>query len=142
MSDSKQAGGSCLCGKVQITAATCHQHVHACHCSMCRKWGGGPALSVDCGTDVAFQGEEHIRVFSSSVWAERGFCTHCGSHLFYRLKETQQYIMPVGLFDDGSTFTLDQQIFIDEKPEWYTFANRTEDMTGAEVFAKYAPPTD
>ena len=31
------------------------------------------------------------------------------------------------------------QIFIDEKPDWYTFANETENMTGAEVFAMYAP---
>ena len=25
--------------------------VGACLCSMCRKWGGGPLLAADCGTD-------------------------------------------------------------------------------------------
>ena len=35
--------------------------------------------------------------------------------------------------------SFDSQIFIDEKPEYYTFANQTTFMTGAEVFAKYGP---
>ena len=29
------------------------------------------------------------------------------------------------------------QVFIDEKPDYYEFANETKDMTGAEVFAKF-----
>jgi len=35
----------------------------------------------------------------------------------------------------------DHQVFIDEKPSMYRFANETEDMTGAEVFAKYGSQT-
>ena len=31
------------------------------------------------------------------------------------------------------------QIFIDEKPAYYDFANKTKNMTGAEVFAAFAP---
>ena len=63
-------------------------------------------IAVDCGTDVTFEGEENISVFESSEWAERGFCKECGSHLFYRLKATHQYIMPAGLFDED-TFVFD-----------------------------------
>ena len=99
-------------------------------------------MAVDCGTDVSFEGEENISVFDSSKWAERGFCNKCGSHLFYRLKESKQYIMAVGLFDDDKLFVFDHQVFIDEKPSYYRFANETNDMTGAEMFAKYAPPSE
>jgi hypothetical protein len=106
---------------------------------MCRKWGGGPLFAVDCGTDVVFTGEEHISVYSSSDWAERGFCARCGSHLFYRLKESGQYMMAAGLFDDLKGAVLDHQVFIDSKPDWYAFANETKNMTGAEIFAMYAP---
>ena len=81
-------------------------------------------------------------VFDSSPWAQRGFCKHCGTHLFYRLKEAQHYHLPVGLFDEAPEFSFDQQIFIDEKPAYYRFANDTRNMTGAEVFALYAPPPD
>jgi hypothetical protein len=48
--------------------------------------------------------------------------------------------LPVGLFDEAPEFSFDQQIFIDEKPAYYRFANDTRNMTGAEVFALYAPP--
>ena len=29
-----------------------------------------------------------------------------------------------------------------DKPPYYEFANKTHNMTGAEVFAAFAPPTD
>ncbi len=138
-SDSRQAAASCLCGKVRIKANTISKHMGACHCGMCRKWGGGPLLSSDCGTNVMIEGEENVSVYNSSEWAERGFCGNCGSHLFYRLKHNQQYIIPIGLFDDLKDFAFDLQVFIDKKPDCYDFANETENMTEAEVFAKYAP---
>ncbi|MCP3888396.1 MAG: GFA family protein [Desulfobulbaceae bacterium] len=142
MNEIKNGKGNCLCGSVQVNVSKVKKNVGACHCSMCRKWGGGPLLAVDCGTDVSFEGNENITVYNSSEWAERGFCSKCGSHLFYRLKETNQYIMSVGLFGDEEQFFLDHQIFIDEKPHFYSFAEETLNMTGAEVFAKYAPKSD
>jgi len=108
---------------------------------MCRKWGGGPLIAFDCGTDVLLEGKENISIFNSSDWAERGFCKQCGTHLFYRIKEGHQYILPVGLFDEDERLKFEEQIFIDEKPSFYDFANKTNNMTGAEVFAKYAPPS-
>ncbi len=100
-------------------------------------------MAVDCGTEVTLSGEEYITVYDSSEWAERGFCSKCGTHLFYRLKENKQYIVPVGLINlDGEKFVFDHQVFTDEKPSYYHFAEKTENMTGAEVFAKYAPPTE
>jgi hypothetical protein len=129
--------GQCLCGEVSFNAATVDVHVGACHCRMCRKWGGAPYLSVDCGTDIKFEGQQHIGVFASSQWAERGFCKLCGTHLFYRLKGKQQYFVPVGLFDDNQQWQFDHQIFIDEKPAYYDFANQTENLTGAEAFAQF-----
>jgi len=109
---------------------------------MCRKWTGGPLLTVDCGSEVSFEGKENISSFDSSDWAERGFCNKCGSHLYYRLKQKNQYAVPVGLFDDGKELVFDHQIFIDEKPSFYCFSNPTKNMTGAEVFALYAPPSE
>jgi len=142
MSDTHEGKGSCLCGAVRITAKNMNKNVGACHCTMCRKWTGGPLMAVDCGSDVSFDGEENISVFNSSDWAERGFCKNCGNHLFYKLKEKNQYIMPVGLFDNDDAFVFDHQIFIDEKPSYYCFSNETKNMTGKEVFAMYAPSSE
>ena len=142
MSDTSVEKGSCLCGAVQVTAKSMSHKVGACHCGMCQKWTGGPLMAVDCGTDVSFKGEEHIKVYNSSDWAERGFCGQCGSHLFYRLKDNQQYMMPTGLFEGCKDLVFDHQIFIESKPSYYSFANDTHNMTGEEVFAQFAPSSD
>jgi hypothetical protein len=88
------------------------------------------------------EGDDSITVFDSSAWAERGFCSRCGTHLFYRIKQSQQYHMPAGLFEDHDHFVFEHQVFIDEKPAYYSFSNETKDMTGAEIFAMYAPKSD
>ena len=142
MSDVIDGRGSCLCGAIHITVVNMPGTVGACHCGMCRKWGGGPFMEVDCGSNVSFEGAENISVFDSSDWADRGFCSKCGSHLFYRIRESQQYMMPVGLFDNDKSFVFDRQVFVDEKPSFYSFANETDDMTGPELFAKFAPDVD
>ena len=134
--------GSCLCGTVRISLKTTHPSVAACHCSMCRKWGGGPALALEEVSEVQIEGADNVSVFSSSEWAERGFCKTCGTHIFYRLKEGGQYSIHAGLLDNDDDLVLDQQIFIDEKPSFYSFANKTKNMTGAEVYAMFAPPEE
>ncbi|GHA95925.1 GFA family protein [Modicisalibacter luteus] len=129
--------GQCLCGAVTLVAHGLGQHVDACHCRMCRTWAGGPLFAVECDGDVTFQGEEHVSVYDSSEWAQRGFCSRCGTHLFYRLKDKPWYAIPAGLLEDQA-LTLRQQIFIDEKPAYYELANDTPRLTGEEFLAKYA----
>ncbi len=140
MTETKTGTGTCLCGAISFTAQNMKNRIGACHCNMCRKWGGSAFMEVDCGPDVKFEGEEKLSVFNSSEWAERCFCAVCGSHLFYRLKESQDHMIPVGLFDEDHDLVFDHQVFVDEKPDYYQFANKTEDLTGAELFAKFAPP--
>jgi hypothetical protein len=70
-------------------------------------------------------------------WAERGFCQKCGAHLFYRLKQEGHYAIPVGLFDSNDRWILAEQIFIDQKPSFYSFKEETKDLTGEEVFTQY-----
>jgi len=140
MSDGTKRKGSCICGAVHITAKDAGNTVGACHCKMCRQWSGGPFMEVSCGSDVTIDGEEFVSVYDSSEWAERGFCSRCGTHLFYRLKENQQHMVPVGLLDDDEQLVFDSQVFIDAKPGYYDFSNKTENLTGAQLFAKFAPP--
>ncbi|BBD58546.1 glutathione-dependent formaldehyde-activating GFA [Nostoc sp. HK-01] len=139
MSDKHQGKGNCLCGAVKIFVSTVNKNIGGCHCQICRRWGGGPLLVVECGSDVSFEGQENIAVFGSSQWLERGFCNQCGTHLFCRLKETSEYFIPVGIFEQPKDFIFDHQIFIDEKPAYYDFTNETNNMTGEEFFAQFRP---
>jgi hypothetical protein len=139
MSTGAKQTGRCLCGKVTFTIGEPASEVGACHCGMCRRWAGGASFALHCKGPVAFEGKEHIVRYRSSDWAERGFCGSCGSNLFYHLLGADQYMMSPCALDDQSGLKLTSQIFIDEKPGWYAFANETVEMTGAEVFALYAP---
>lgn len=129
--------GSCLCGEVQLLTHLDSHHVAVCHCGLCRTWGGGPLFAVESQNEVDFRGAEHIAIFSSSEWAERGFCKQCGTHLFYRLKEGGHYAIPVGLLEDNGQWQLEEQIFIEQKPAFYSFSQATRDLTGEEVFAQH-----
>lgn len=123
----------CLCGAVHVTAPTVHD-VHACHCSMCLRWNGGPGFSLPAGTEVDVSGP--VTRYASSDWAERAFCSRCGTHLFYRLLANNAHYLAAGLFQDEDGLRLTQQIYIDEKPAYYALANDTEMLTGAQVQAQ------
>jgi len=140
MSKTRVGKGSCLCGSVQFDAGEVSQSFGACHCEICRKWVGGPFMSVSCGSDIKFTGKEHITVYDSSQWAERGFCNKCGTGLFYKLKEKNFYHIPVGILENSEGLKFGVQYFIDQKPEYYAFLNETTTLTKAEIFAKFAPP--
>lgn len=131
--------GKCLCGSVEleIELRSPETEVAACHCSMCRNWLGGPMLAIDSGVLKSITGESFITRYASSDWAERGFCNQCGTSLFYYLIPAEQYHFPVGLLDNDLKYKFSHQIFIEEKPEYYSFANNTQNMTGAEVFAHF-----
>ena len=149
MADSTVAfSGRCLCGAVELTLAEKPPSVDACHCSMCRTWTGGPALGFPC-RDLEVSGSEAISTYDSSPWAERSFCSRCGTHLFARIKGQNLYFVPVGLFAEFSDVPLTEEIFYDRKPSSYSFANATEKLSEQEVFARYAslgmpssPPKD
>lgn len=134
---SSQINGSCLCGAVKVSVNPTNKIFDACHCSMCRNWASGPVFTVEGGDKAHITGEESVSTYSSSEWAERGFCKHCGSHLFYRMKQGNFCNYSAGLFKDVENFKFHMQIYIDSKPASYEFANKTEIMTEAEVIAMF-----
>lgn len=128
--------GRCLCGAIRFTVESFETEHHICHCSMCRRWVGGPAF-VTAASGVTFEGEEQLGRYDSSEWAERGFCQRCGSSLYYRLKLKDVYLMSVGAFDDPSPFKIAAEIFVDSQPPGYAFAGRFERLTEAETIARF-----
>ena len=128
--------GQCLCGSVRMTAETVEAEIGACHCQMCQRWSGGIFLTAT-ARGVKFEGMENISRYRSSKWAERGFCRKCGSLLFYRLLDTDEYEICVGIFDDQSDFALSGEIFIDRKPGAYALSGDHPRLTEAQTLEKY-----
>jgi hypothetical protein len=109
--------------------------VDICHCTMCQRWGGAFYAGVK-GDDAAVSGEDAITLYRSSNWAERAFCKHCGSNLWYRFLPTGNRSFLAGLFDLPVGFGIEQQIFVDEKPDWYDLAQASPMKTGPEIIAE------
>ncbi len=126
--------GKCLCGAVRFAADAVDAEHHACHCSMCRGWTGGPMMAATV-SGVSFQGEENLGRYKSSDWAERGFCKQCGTSLFYHLKDPEMYMIATGVFDDSEQFRMVGEIYVDEKPTGYAFAGDHPRLTGDEFLA-------
>ncbi len=124
--------GRCLCGAVTYTARDVETEFRACHCGMCRRWSGGPAFAVHAG-GVEFRGEENIRRYDSSAWAERGFCARCGSNLFYRLKPGGTPILWLGTLDDQADCRLVGEIYVEAKPGGYSLAGDHPRLTEADL---------
>ena len=127
----------CLCGATQFEVQLRNHEVAACHCSMCRRQTAGPLMSIDV-ENINFIDQQHLSVFSSSEWGERGFCHACGTFIFWRSKGHS--------FANINVFTLEQppedlnfnlEIYVDHRPAFYSFNNQTKKMTGAEVVALF-----
>lgn len=129
--------GHCLCGAVKFTATPAKMEMGVCHCSMCRRWSGGVFMAVDCGTSVVVDDASQLGVYKSSGYGERCFCEACGSTLFWRMQDGSANVVAAQAFDDASGFALVSEIFTDEQPANYAFANHTKRQTGAEVFAAF-----
>jgi len=126
--------GRCLCGAITFTCSEVHE-VDACHCDMCRRWAGGPMFAAR-PKEISWTGAVPA-TYRSSDWAERGFCATCGTSLFYKLVPTSEIFINPHAFDDLSGLEFGLQVFVDEKPPFYDFANETKKMTSAEVIAAF-----
>lgn len=127
--------GECLCGAVKITVESVAKEVDICHCDMCRKSYGNFAAAI-AGHSFTIEGRDNVSTYASSPFAERTFCKTCGSALWYRFVPTDFYSFLAGLFEVPDGFSIKQQIFIEEKPDWYDLVQKSPMKTGAEIIAE------
>jgi len=115
--------GSCLCGAITIEVGGNLPEAEACHCTRCRKWSGHLGVSVEVPrSSVKIEGEERLGWYQSSKKARRGFCTICGTSLFFdpidQVKHDWIGIM-MGAFDTPTRTKLGFHIFVAEKGDYY-----------------------
>ena len=78
--------GTCLCGAVSLEIdEPLEKAPEACHCSQCRKQTGNFFVGVNVRrTAMRVAGEERVTWYPSSEKVRRGFCSTCGSVLFWK----------------------------------------------------------
>ncbi len=112
--------GSCLCGKVAFTIAGDLTPPNACHCGQCRKQSGHLwASSVTHQDNLSFTADETLRWYRASDIAKRGFCSACGSFLFWQHNDEDTIAISVGSLDEPTGLKLAQHIFVADKGDYY-----------------------
>ena len=112
--------GGCLCGAVRFETTGRLREVIACHCSQCRRQTG----SYYAATDVAVEhlrlvGQSTLSWYRASETARRGFCSRCGSALFWQADGSEKISVLAGAFDQPSGLRMGYHIFCDDKANFY-----------------------
>ena len=122
MSDLKR--GSCLCGRVSFTVAAELGPPDACHCVQCRKQSGHYFASANVPrTALVVAGEDSVSWYQSSAKVRRGFCSTCGSSLFWDAPAQDWIAVAMGAFDVPTSVRLAKHIFVAEKGAYYEIAD-------------------
>ncbi len=116
--------GSCLCGAVRFEVTGALPQPSACHCTICRKHTG----HFEAGTDVprstvTIKGSENLTWYHSSEKVRRGFCTTCGSSLFFDPIQRDWIGIAMGAFDGPTNTKLAKHIFVANKGDYYDIAD-------------------
>ena len=119
MTEASVSGG-CLCGQVRFTVQGPLREVLLCHCSQCRKMSGhfwaassAPRECVNIYKDTGLQW------FQSSKEAKRGFCSLCGSSLFWSHTAKTTLSFAAGALDSPTGLKTGAHIFFDDASDYY-----------------------
>jgi len=130
--------GRCLCGAVQFTGTPVPgRGISVCHCGQCRRWAGGPFFAVRMQGGITLTQEVGLIWFRSSDHGERGFCDRCGSSLFWRKPGSGLDVaVSVGALVDGHREQIASHIWIEDKPDFYDFADDAPRLTAEQAMAR------
>src|SRR4029434_1769937 len=113
--------GGCLCGAVRYRATAAPLRAVICHCSMCRKHSGSPVMAfVHFPSDsVAWIKGDPTR-YRSSEYAERGFCSICGSTLTMHEQVLADRVqVALGSLDEHQRVHLDDHVWTQDQLPWF-----------------------
>ena len=121
MSNEERFEGGCLCGALRYRATARPLRGVMCHCSMCRKHSGAPALAFVHFPATAFawlSGEPSW--YRSSPYAARGFCAACGSTVAMREEVLDDRVqICVGSLDEPHRVRIDDHVWTQERVAWF-----------------------
>jgi hypothetical protein len=116
--------GSCLCGAVSFGIEGTLHPPDACHCSQCRKQSGHFWASTDAPRSaLTIQGADNLTWYRSSEKVKRGFCSTCGSALFWDPVEGDTVAVAMGALESPTGTQLAMHIFVADKGDYYEISD-------------------
>lgn len=119
--------GKCLCGAVSLEVeGELERQPEACHCSQCRKQSGHFWAAVNVRRSaLRVHGEDRVTWYPSSDQVRRGFCSVCGSPLFWNPTiEGYSFIaISMGLLESPTGAHLAKHTFVGDKGDYYELSD-------------------
>lgn len=118
-------GGGCACGTVRYEAKGPFRDVIACHCESCRRQSGHIVAATLVARDglTIVSGEADIRWWEATPHARRGFCSLCGSLLFWTRQDSETVSILAGTLDAPTGLKLTEHIYVAEKSDYYDISD-------------------
>jgi hypothetical protein len=112
--------GGCLCGAIRYEVSGEAVVVALCHCSMCRRSSGAPAVAWAMFEQTALRfvtGQP--TAYASSPGVERSFCARCGTPLAFRANYLPGLVdVTVGSMDAPATLAPQMHIWAAKRLPW------------------------
>ncbi|MEO7221057.1 MAG: GFA family protein [Devosia sp.] len=126
--------GGCQCGAVRFRAEALHDNPHVCYCRMCQKATGNMFASLVgvLHENLTWTRGEPSR-FRSSEHVDRGFCSNCGTPLFYQYLPGGRVGMTIGSFDEPHRIELRWQMGMEGKHPSLLHLNEVEALGTTET---------
>ncbi|MBR9863308.1 MAG: GFA family protein [Rhodobacteraceae bacterium] len=116
--------GSCLCGAVTFEVSGDLRPSVACHCTQCRKTSGHYWSATQVPSDkLTLTRADGLTWYQSSPAARRGFCSVCGSSLFWELDGEGATSIGTGTLDGETGLRTEKHIFVANKGDYYEIAD-------------------
>ncbi|HET9427232.1 MAG TPA: GFA family protein [Allosphingosinicella sp.] len=132
---SQQIQGGCACGIVRYALASPPDDCGWCHCTICQRISGAPAMVFATVPVDHFQftsGQAQVGRFRSSSFGQRQFCTGCGSPLTMQVAHQPETIdIAVATLDDPDKVPPSFHIFDASRIAWF---ETTDDLPRHEKF--------
>lgn len=120
--------GRCICGAVAFEVRGQVRDVHLCHCTECRRWAGHVWAATEAAwAELDFSEDRGLRWIDSpdsEYDARRGFCSECGSSLFWRVPGGDRVSLAAGCLDGQTGLTTAEQIWVDSAGDYYELDER------------------
>lgn len=108
--------GGCQCGAVRFSADPDLENGHLCHCRMCQKAVGAPfAAHVGVAAATLAWTKGAASEFESSDNIFRGFCSDCGTYLYFRRDGSKRQSMSIAAFDRASAIPITAELGIESR---------------------------
>jgi hypothetical protein len=119
---------SCLCGANHFTLPGPMGEVTACHCTQCRKLSGHFAASFDVDEAALHWQSRAVTEYTTPAGGQRGFCTTCGSSLYFRLDGA--FSVEAGCVNNPTGGHLARHIFTADKGDYYALTDGLPQSAG------------